>query len=66
MQWVCEVCGFLHDDEDRPGSCPVCGAPSIKFKEYFEGEDQPEGEGADQSVDEFKKDLYADYEDEGI
>ena len=66
MQWVCEICGYMHDDEDRPGSCPVCGALSNKFTEYFEGEDQLHGKDEDKDVDNFEKDLYADYEDEGI
>ena len=66
VQWVCEICGFLHDDEDRPGSCPVCGALSDKFAEFFEGDDSLNGPGEDKGVDNFAKDLFADYEDEGI
>ena len=66
MLWVCEICGFLHDDEDRPGSCPVCGAPADKFAEFFEGDDQSEGSDDNKGVDAFEKDLFADYEDEGI
>lgn len=66
VQWVCEICGFLHDDEERPGSCPVCGALSNKFKEFFEGDDQSKSSSEDNGVDNFEKDLYADYEDEGI
>lgn len=66
MQWVCEICGYVHDDEDRPGSCPVCGGSSDKFKEFFEGDDQSKGSDEDRGVDNFAKDLYADYEDESI
>ena len=32
MEWVCEICGYVHDEEDPPESCPVCGAPASKFK----------------------------------
>ena len=66
MQWVCELCGYLHDDEDRPGSCPVCGAMSDKFAEFFEGDDLPNGKGEHDNGDSFDKDLFADYEDESI
>ncbi len=65
MQWLCEICGYLHDDEDCPGSCPVCGAPSNKFSEFFEGDDTISGKVGD-DIDDFDKDLFADYEDEGI
>ena len=66
MQWVCELCGYLHDDEDKPGSCPVCGAMSNKFAEFFEGDDSPNGNGEPDNGDSFDKDLFADYEDESI
>lgn len=66
VHWVCKLCGYLHDDEDRPGSCPVCGARSNKFAEYFEDDGLSEGKDEDKGVDNFEKDLFADYEDEGI
>jgi hypothetical protein len=56
----------MHDDEDRPGSCPVCGSLSNKFTEYFQDEDQLHGKNEELGVDNFEKDLYADYEDEDI
>ena len=34
MQWVCLVCGYVHDEEDEPpGMCPVCGAPASQFEQ---------------------------------
>ncbi|MEW6014337.1 MAG: rubredoxin-like domain-containing protein [Candidatus Zixiibacteriota bacterium] len=36
MEWVCEVCGYVHSGETPPENCPVCGAPSDKFSK-FEG-----------------------------
>ena len=36
LQWLCDVCGYVHDDEDPPDACPVCGAPSSKFREYVD------------------------------
>ncbi len=36
MQWVCDICGYVHDDEEPPPNCPVCGAPENHFSEYVE------------------------------
>jgi rubrerythrin len=30
--WMCRVCGYIHNGEDAPDVCPVCGHP----KGYFE------------------------------
>lgn len=66
MQWVCEICGYLHDDDDPPEGCPVCGAPRSKFSEFYQDEDDDAGtnrkDGDD--VDDFDRDLFADYEDQ--
>ena len=65
MQWVCDICGYLHDDEEEPVSCPVCGADAGKFSEYY-GDDE-EGHAPGRRVkerDDFDNDLFADYEDE--
>lgn len=51
MQWVCDICGYLHDEPEPPDNCPVCGAPKAKFSELSE-----------ESVDEF--DEFSDDEDE--
>ncbi len=29
--WKCEVCGYIHQGADPPGSCPVCGVDSEMF-----------------------------------
>lgn len=39
MQWVCDICGYVHDEEEPPDTCPVCGAPRSKFSEWNEEED---------------------------
>ena len=31
-KWRCRVCGYIHEGEEAPDVCPVCGAP----KEMFE------------------------------
>ena len=58
LQWMCDVCGYVHDDEDPPDSCPVCGAPGSKFREYVDEDDLGLGEGEDDDDD----DDYDDYE----
>jgi len=39
MQWVCDICGYVHEEEEPPESCPVCGAPQSKFTEADQGWD---------------------------
>ncbi len=36
MQWVCEICGYVHDEDEAPDMCPLCSAPKSKFVEYKE------------------------------
>lgn len=36
MQWICDICGYLHDEPEPPDNCPVCGAPKAKFSELTE------------------------------
>ena len=31
MKWVCSVCGYVHEGDTPPESCPVCKAPAEKF-----------------------------------
>ena len=30
-KWVCSVCGYVHEGNEAPEKCPVCGAPADKF-----------------------------------
>jgi len=32
-KWECTVCGYIHEGEDPPEICPVCGADRSKFVE---------------------------------
>ena len=32
-KFVCLVCGYVHEGDSAPDFCPVCKAPSNKFKE---------------------------------
>ncbi len=56
MQWVCEICGYVHDGEEPPPNCVVCGAPSSKFVEWTadnggKSGDGPNDSGPDKNVD---------------
>lgn len=37
-QFVCSVCGYVHDGDTPPEACPQCKAPKNKFKEKVEGD----------------------------
>ncbi len=30
-KWICTVCDYVHEGEDPPDVCPVCGAPAEDF-----------------------------------
>ena len=32
-KFVCTVCGYVHEGDSAPASCPTCKAPAEKFKE---------------------------------
>ncbi len=32
-QWVCSVCGYIHQGDTPPAQCPQCKAPAEKFSE---------------------------------
>ncbi|MEG0178406.1 MAG: NADH peroxidase [Oscillospiraceae bacterium] len=36
-KWVCTVCGYVHEGDTPPESCPVCKAPASKFIKKEEG-----------------------------
>jgi rubrerythrin len=32
-KWECTVCGYVHEGDAPPDSCPVCGVGSDLFQE---------------------------------
>jgi rubrerythrin len=32
-RWRCIICGYIHDGDEPPLTCPVCGAPREMFEE---------------------------------
>ena len=43
-KWKCLVCGYIHEGDEPPDKCPVCGAPKEKFEEVLEENDENAGE----------------------
>ncbi|MBN1212201.1 MAG: hypothetical protein JXA92_06440 [candidate division Zixibacteria bacterium] len=39
MQWVCNVCGYIHDDDEPPDYCYDCGAPGSNFTEWSDDDE---------------------------
>ncbi len=35
-KWICTICGHIHEGDEPPDVCPVCGAPKSDFEEYEE------------------------------
>lgn len=36
MKYVCPVCGYVHEGNEPPEKCPVCGVPGAKFLKQAE------------------------------
>lgn len=32
-KWVCKVCGYVHEGDEAPEVCPLCGVDSSEFEE---------------------------------
>ncbi len=39
-QWKCSVCGYIHEGDEPPEKCPLCGAEKDKFVELPLPEEQ--------------------------
>ena len=37
-KWECTICGYIHEGDEPPKECPVCGAGPEYFKEIIEKE----------------------------
>lgn len=36
-KFICTICGYVHEGNEPPESCPQCKAPASKFKEQADG-----------------------------
>ena len=63
MQWVCDFCGYVHDDGEPPEFCPVCGESRSRFsKRYDDEEDLSENEYAKDESN-VADDYYGEYDE---
>ncbi len=67
--WICTVCGYVHEGEEAPEKCPVCGVGKNKFKEVNNDDllkfvTEHEIGVAKNADDEMKKDLTAHFNGE--
>lgn len=46
-KWKCTVCGYIHEGEETPAKCPVCGAGKEKFVETTGVKDTAASESAE-------------------
>lgn len=45
-KFKCNVCGYIHEGDAAPSTCPVCGVPASSFTELkAEASDQPKKKG---------------------
>ena len=67
-KFVCSVCGYVHEGDEAPEKCPVCGVSADKFNKVDEGEKTWAAEhvvGVAQGVSEdILADLRANFEGE--
>ena len=35
-KYVCTICGYVHEGDNPPEKCPICGAPASKFDKMSE------------------------------
>lgn len=38
-KWICTVCGYVHEGDEPPDTCPVCGVPKEKFAPLVDVDD---------------------------
>lgn len=58
MIFRCTVCGYLHEGEEPPERCPICGAPKEKFVRVSEEVDETKKENEDLEIgEEFLADI---------
>ena len=31
LEWICDICGYVHEGVNAPGACPVCGYSKAHF-----------------------------------
>ena len=51
-KWRCSVCGYIHEGDEPPEKCPVCGADKSLFEEIIEEApaEQPDSEKTEEKA----------------
>lgn len=62
-KWVCKVCGYVHEGDTPPETCPLCGVPASEFV-LQEEEEAPAPAAAPSAPAAAKAVVKATYEDE--
>jgi len=45
-QWRCDVCGYIHEGDNPPDTCPLCGVDSTHFEEIKSKQEEAVSVGA--------------------
>ncbi len=61
-KWRCTVCGYIHNGDEPPEKCPVCGADKSLFEEVIEeapteAQDTKTAKGTPTPEPEFSRDI---------
>ena len=67
-KFICSVCGYIYEGANTPDKCPICKAPTSKFK-VLDGENLKDGEfhSSDEDVEEsIESDLNINDDDREI
>ncbi len=64
MQWICSVCGYIHEDEEPPDYCFECGAPGKNFTEWSDDDEVVTRNSYSDDFDDMDIDLDEDADDD--
>ena len=53
-KWECTVCGYIHEGEEPPEKCPVCGADREKFVEIATSQESSDQETQEDNLTSMK------------
>ncbi len=66
-KWQCSVCKYIHEGDEPPEKCPVCGVPASRFVLLEEPEEKEKQEkAAEPAVEKVAPELKAEPEPEHL
>jgi 4-hydroxymandelate oxidase len=57
MKWLCTICNYVHEGDEPPDTCPVCGAGRDAFVPLVEGAQPPAAPDSLEAVRERAREL---------